>query len=92
MMNQALLDSWAITLRHLAASRYYLPEKLGEDSAARWLEIEDFLHHNELGLALDDLEMLGNELDAPKEFWHELFLAAQKMELKEHAARIHAKL
>ena len=93
MANQELLNSWAITLRHLAASRYYLPEALQDPEViALWQEIEGFLHHNELGLALDDLEILGSLLAAPVEYWRELLLAAQNMGSKEHAARFQSKL
>lgn len=93
MAHQGLINSWAITLRHLAASRYYLPEQLQDSEAvALWQEIEGFLHHNELGLALDDLEILGNHVSAPVEYWRELLLAAQNIGSKEHVARLQSKL
>jgi hypothetical protein len=87
--SRALQDSWAVTLRHLAASRYYLPEEL---TTADALEAErnmvHYLHHNELGLALYEAEALGAEVAAPRPYWRELQLAALNMNLLAHAARL----
>ena len=92
-MTRSLQNSWAISLRHLAASRYFLPIHLGDTEAkSLWAEIDEFLHHNEFGLALDNLELLGNHMGAPAAFWNELLLASKNMGLTEHAARIQTKL
>ena len=88
MENRALAESWAVTLRHLAASRFYLPELLPTEQArAAEREWAHFLHHNELGLALDEAEALGEECSAPAAFWRELRLAAANMGLIEAAER-----
>ena len=87
-MHDALRDSWAISLRHLAASRFYLPEKLFFEEAIEFEgQLIELLHHNELGLALDAAEMLGTICNAPKEFWEELKMAAENMGLKDETAR-----
>ena len=88
MADPRLLELWARVLRHLAASRYYLPEHLATDEA-RVVEAQfrEFLHHNELGLALEEAEALGILTNAPREFWAELLLAAQIMGQGEIAAR-----
>ena len=81
-----LRESWSITLRHLAACRYYLPEVLTAPSAIdaerAWNE---YLHNNELGLALSEAEIMGQEQHAPAEYWEELRAAAANMGLEEEA-------
>jgi len=92
MNNAALRESWAVTLRHLAACRYYLPETLGTAEAVKAEhDCDHYLHHNELGLALEAAEDLGLSSDAPSEFWRELKMAAANMGLDELADR-YAKL
>jgi hypothetical protein len=87
-----LRESWAITLRHLAACRYYLPEVL---TAPRAIEAErmwnEYLHNNELGLALSEAEVMGQEQHAPAAYWAELRAAAANMGLEEDAASFAAR-
>ena len=93
MASPELKLSWAISLRHLAASRYYLSEQLpSEDANNCWTMLQEYLHHNELGLALDEAEYLGVLCDAPSEFWAELLSAAEQMHRAESASRIRQKL
>ena len=88
----ALAESWAITVRHLAACRFYLPERLAaEASLVAELELAHYLHHNELGLALEAAEALGNTLKPPTQFWRELQLAASSMGMAEAAGRYAAR-
>jgi hypothetical protein len=88
----ALAESWVTTLRHLAACRFYLPERLAsEESLAAELELAHYLHHNELGLALEAAESLGDTLEPPPQFWRELELAATSMEMQEASARYAAR-
>jgi hypothetical protein len=88
MASSELRGSWAITVRHLAASRYYLSEVLGSSSATSLeREFVGFLRHNELDLALGCAEELGMLSDAPREFWIELRMAAESMGLKAEASR-----
>ena len=88
MDHRDLADSWAVTLRHLAAARFYLAEHLpmGEARAAE-RDLAHYLHHNEFGLALGEAEALGEMCQAPAAFWLELRLAAANMDLNEEAER-----
>jgi len=88
-----LKASHAKTLRYLAASRFYLPQVLpSQDAEACWLSLQEFLHHNELGLALNDAIELGELCGSPKEFWAELHCAAVNMGLQSQAALLQARL
>lgn len=59
MTNGELQKSWAATLRHLAASRYHLPERLEGEALGAASQL-DYL--NEFGLALEEAEA-GNWLN-----------------------------
>ncbi|TCP19161.1 hypothetical protein [Simplicispira metamorpha] len=76
-------------LRHLAAARYFLPVALERaDSARAEAQYQEFLHHTEWGLALDELAYIGEQYsDDPFQalFWSELTLAAQTMSRQESA-------
>jgi hypothetical protein len=89
---QRLRESWAITLRHLAACRYYLPVVLTAPDAIKaeraWNE---YLHSNELGLALAEADVMGHEQRAPAEYWNELRAAAANMGLEAEAAAFAAR-
>ena len=88
-----LRKSWEITRLHLERARNLLPLAGREKSEGGSLaEFEDFLSHNELGLAFDELEMLGVENPCPPEFWREMLSAAENMQLAEQAERCRAKL
>ena len=50
--------------------------------------IQQYLDHNELELALDEREHLGEHASAPIEFWAELRSAAEEMRLAGHYERI----
>lgn len=54
--------------------------------------MEDYLRHNELGLALNEAEFVGELCHSPPAFWAELRLAAQNMGLSEDAARFAARM
>jgi len=54
--------------------------------------MQELLHHNELGLALDDAIELGELCGGPKEFWDELHCAAVNMGLHHQAGLLQARL
>jgi len=56
-----------------------------EGSAAR---LAEWLDHNELELALDELESLGAQCAAPREYWEHLRSASERMGLAGHMARL----
>jgi hypothetical protein len=76
-------------LRHLAAARYFLPAVLERAESGRAeSQYQEFLHHTEWGLALDELVYIGEQYsDDPFQalFWSELALAAQTMNKPESA-------
>jgi hypothetical protein len=93
MMDDLLKASHVVTLRHLAASRYYLPTELSSGEAnAVWESMQNYLHHNELGLALEDAIDLGDISGGDKQYWKELYLAAQSMNLSDVMEALRARL
>lgn len=87
---KALERSWAITCRHLAAGKQRLAGKKGLRKALR--QYRSFLDHNELELALDELESTGEQRGGDRLFWQALLDAAQNMGLADHAARYRGKI
>ena len=81
-------ETWAVTLRHLAATQFYLPEHLpmGEARVTE-RELAHYLHHNEFELALDEADALVELCSAPASYWREMQQAAASMGLVEEAAR-----
>src|SRR5262245_18731777 len=87
-MNQEdLRKSWRTTQRHLEEARKQLPAQLAE-SGEGWslLQYAEWLAHNELELAFDELEGLGSENNCRREFWVEMHAAAANMGLLDKAA------
>ena len=88
MVSMELRELWAKVIRHLAASRFYLPELLPDaDALAEEEKMNHLLHHNELELALEAATALGQRMEAPPEYWLELKLAAATMGLTFDAPR-----
>ena len=88
-----LQQSWDITRRHLERAHHLLPPSSKEDSeGGSPTAFEEFLSHNELGLAFDELEIIGMGDHCPPEFWREMLAAAESMQLFEQAERCRAKL
>ncbi|MFJ8098748.1 MafI family immunity protein [Streptomyces griseofuscus] len=75
--HEALQTSWNRTRGHLDAARVHL---MGLPNIDLSMTLE-FLEHNELGLALDCLVDLGDDLDLPLPFWQHLDRAAREMRL-----------
>lgn len=89
-----LIASWARTERHLRQAREMLPEPPAEgpDATGSVDAFNEYLDHNELELALDALEMLGDGNSVRTEFWRELLAAAENMALSKHAVRYRARI
>ena len=92
MATQDLRSSWAITSQHLIASKDHLPSSLPNEALDALHQMDEFLNHNELGLALEEAEFLGNLCHSPPAFWAELQLAAENMGLSEASSRFAARL
>jgi hypothetical protein len=79
---------WADTERQLREARAALSVVRAQDpSLGTDPQFQEFLDANELQLALEELEGLGGQTDAPPAFWSILRAAAERMELHDHAAR-----
>lgn len=88
-----LKESWAITKRHLETGVSLLPENVHSDPEAGSVErFKDYIEHNELELALDELEGLGEANPCGPSFWKELLVAAETMQLSKQAERYRSKL
>jgi hypothetical protein len=93
-MDRAELErSWAATARHLSAARDQLPDvpAPGADGATV-SGFEECLQHNEMELALDELEDLGLTDAPPAEFWRHLIRAAENMGLTDRAVDFRRKM
>ena len=90
MADEELEQSWNRTSAHLerahalAASPRASVHKLSA-------EYKEYLDHNELGLALDTLETIGDQVEPPLEYWIHLENAALEMRLSDRAAAIRTK-
>jgi hypothetical protein len=86
MQRSDLEHSWSITRRHLSTALGYLPPNpAGGDDGWSLSRYQEWLQHNELELALDELAGLGEANMAPEAFWKELIAAADNMGLKDMA-------
>lgn len=91
MAAEDLSSFWATTSRHLIASKSHLPSPLPNGALDALHQMDEFLNHNELGLALEEAEFLGDLCHSPPAFWAELQLAAENMGLSEAASRFEAR-
>ena len=79
----ALQASWDRTTGYLRDAE----AELGHATHPALAECRRFLHHNELDLAMEALEAVGEALDAQPAFWSALKAAADEMRLAEHSDR-----
>jgi hypothetical protein len=98
MADLKLIKLWKVIRWHLEQARLMLPTRARENfgelvdhDLASLSEFQDNLDHNELELALDQLEGLGDLNDCPGGFWRNLEKAADLMGLDERAATLHRK-
>jgi hypothetical protein len=82
---EELRRSWVVTTGFLEAARQEVaPQMLAE--------YEECISHNELELALDELEQIGEDSAVTQSFWHNLISAAENMGLSANAVRFRRKL
>src|SRR5262245_12215836 len=84
MADQELIKSWKITETLLERARHALsdfPAHHEQECAELLASYQEFLDHNELGLAFDMLERLGHLVPARGGFWRDLERAAENMGL-----------
>jgi len=84
MNTPELWKRWKVTEAHLRAAEQSLPssppEVAGEYERLH-AEFTSFLDHNELELALDMLQELGELVPCRGEFWQDLERSAESMDL-----------
>jgi hypothetical protein len=81
--------------RRLASARALLPKEClqyPEIDVGNLAAFDDYLEHNELGLALEELAGLGEGNPTPTEFWALLVEAAEAMNIKSSAAQYRARV
>jgi hypothetical protein len=96
MADYKLIKRWKSTRRYLERARQLLPSPIRENDGAipeydlaTLAAYGELLDHNELELALDRLDGLGELNDCPGGYWRNLFKAALLMGLNERAAALH---
>jgi len=94
MTDVELQKKWRVTEALLTRARSVLPvpspdSKNEFDQCVR--EFEDFLSHNEFGLALDALEAAGDLTPCNGGFWRDLERVAENMDLETQALRFRKK-
>jgi hypothetical protein len=93
MARAELEKNWAATVWHLEAARELIVASAAPGADGGTLaQYQDYLEHNELELALDELADVGVANSPPVEFWRKLCQAAENMELTEHVAKFERKL
>jgi hypothetical protein len=80
MQGEELSESWERARSHLARAWVELPSGSGDTN-----EYQEYLDHNELGLAMEALRDLGNLRGAHGQFWAALADAAEQMKLQQQA-------
>jgi hypothetical protein len=92
MNREELAASWERTRSHLARAAALLPHPVIESQEGGFLSAySDFLEHNELGLAFDELRALGSINAVTKEYWAALVAAAIEMKLADAVAELRAR-
>lgn len=81
MSDSERVDRWQRTRGHLSRAWTALPG--GDDSELTWSA--EFLDHNELELAMDELALIADHPRAPAAVWQALADAAVEMDLSSRA-------
>ncbi|RIK92224.1 MAG: hypothetical protein DCC71_24605 [Proteobacteria bacterium] len=79
-----LLDQWTATHRFLEEARSFLPG-CSDPDRLRWYG--EFLEHNELESALEQLELAARGKSCSPCFWRALLSASESMGLDDHSCR-----
>ena len=90
MVEPHLWKQWMVTESLLTNAKRYLvlaAPHLEGGGSEELKQYEEYLEHNELGLALEELAGLGGSYSCRGAFWRSLEQAAEVMQLEEHAAQ-----
>ena len=83
-----LKEIWGEVTNLLQEARGYLSPESSLIEEINDSEFRSYLEHNELELALDEIERLSDDFEPlPREFWQCLVKAANRMELSDHSKR-----
>jgi len=86
MADAELRRLWASVVHDFDRARALLPIPPAESEGSVG-RLTEWLDHNELELALDELEALGNDNNVAAAYWQALASAAERMGLELHRAR-----
>ena len=83
MTNPRLWKIWGIAEANLKDARRYLVESITDPDAENHslAQFDEYISHNELGLALDEIAGIAEDLACKAAFWKRLEAAAEAMEL-----------
>jgi hypothetical protein len=87
MADAAMRKLWRAVRSDFDRARAMLPTQTNETEGSPD-RLDEWLDHNELELALDELESLGEDNASPPDYWRILASAAERMGLTEHMARL----
>jgi hypothetical protein len=87
MPDEDLIASWERTRGHLARAWVELPP--GDGSSLEWYQ--EYVDHNELGLAMEALAAVGSGRGAAGPFWLALADTADEMKLTSEATKYQAR-
>lgn len=83
MIGSKLEKQWKLTKAELESARAYIPSEGFGNEVAKYLhEYNEYLEYNELELALDMLEEIGESMSLPEGFWRSAKKAAEIMGLE----------
>ena len=83
---------WKKATSHLENAFRLLPENFKEGNTETATSFKDFIGHNELELAIEQLEGLGEQNSCKPEFWEQLIIAAENMDLQKSVEYYKTKL
>jgi len=92
MTSPQLWKQWKVTEAHLEHARELLPTPslaVGSEYERLLSEYRSFLEHNELELALDMLQGLGDLIPCRGGYWRNLERAAESMNLQHRIPYLH---
>lgn len=86
-MNKDLRRTWKEVTELLNEAREILNNCDGSVEFVDDKQFVEYLDHNELELALDEIEAISDSFELPREFWQCLIKASNSMGLKDHSKR-----
>jgi len=91
-MSQELFKIWAETEQYLLAARATVEAPMTGENGFSEIRFLEYIDHNELGLALTELEGIPIFNEVPHEFWQLLLNAAAIMGIEEKIAEFKSRL